>query len=229
MGDFPVLYDKAAAMAMQKHGMLVVAEATKFVNPGQVPVIVADCPLYALQKKCQWAFTDEVGEAKMVSMMGFLHVEMAAQECGGKLLAGSGWDNMFSQSKIFNSGVAASLLGGKHVKRTRYAYHLTLAWLHIMQTEAYTEYLASGYGPFEPRDVWEQRLLSKSPTICFWTTVKNYMSTTCNFITGQRLGHWALTLATLHDLVPWLFAFGHTNYAQWLPVFLHDILLAASS
>ena len=56
MGVFPVLYDKAASMAMQKHAMLVVAKATEFVNPGQVPVIVADCPLYALQKKMSMGF-----------------------------------------------------------------------------------------------------------------------------------------------------------------------------
>ncbi|KAF4094513.1 hypothetical protein G5714_024591 [Onychostoma macrolepis] len=117
VGVFPVFYEKASSMAMQKHSMLVVMKATEFVNPGQVPVIVADCPLYTLQKKCQWKFPDEVGESKIVCFMGFLHIEMMSQECGGKLLAGSGWDRMFALAKIFNTGVAASLLSGKHVKR----------------------------------------------------------------------------------------------------------------
>ncbi|CAL8338996.1 unnamed protein product [Boreogadus saida] len=44
---------------MQKHSMLVVMRATDFVNPGQIPVIVADFPLYMQQKKCQWKFPDE--------------------------------------------------------------------------------------------------------------------------------------------------------------------------
>ena len=65
----------------------------------------------------------------MVCLMGFL----ASQECGGKLLAESGWNRMFSLADIFNSGVAASLLGGKHIKRTRYSYQLTLA-THIEST-----------------------------------------------------------------------------------------------
>ncbi|KAL8588046.1 hypothetical protein ACOMHN_061212 [Nucella lapillus] len=223
VGVFPLLYDKAAMMAMQKHAMLVVAKATDFVNPHQVPVIVGDCPLYALQKKCQWVFPEEVGEQNMVSFMGLLHVEMTAQECGGKLLAGSGWDRMFCLSKIYETGVAASLLGGKHVKHTRHAYHLTLAWLHLLEIEAYEEYCNAGFGPFEPMVVWERRLFINAPTAFFWITVREYLSLMCRIVKGQRLGDWPLTLSALHDMCPWFFAFGHTNYARWLPVFLRDM------
>ena len=74
--------------------MLVVKKAIDFINPGQIPVIVGDCPLYAQQKKCQWVYPDEVGETKMVSFMGLLHIEMTSQECGGDYwldLAGNRW------------------------------------------------------------------------------------------------------------------------------------------
>jgi len=57
VGVFPIFYEKASSMAMQKHSMLVVKKAIEFVNPGQVTVIEGDCPLYAQQKKCQWIFT----------------------------------------------------------------------------------------------------------------------------------------------------------------------------
>ena len=73
-------------MAMQKHAMLVVKKSIDFINPGQIPVIVDDCPLHAqqkIEKKCQLVYPDEVGESKMVSFMGLL-------------LAGSGWERMFS-------------------------------------------------------------------------------------------------------------------------------------
>ena len=117
-------------MAMQKHSKLVSMRATDFANPGQIPVIVGDCPLYAQQKKCQWQYPDEVSESKLVCFMGFLRVEMASQACGGNLLAGSDWDHMFFPVNVFTSGVASCLLDGKHIKQTRYSYQLTLAWLH---------------------------------------------------------------------------------------------------
>ena len=185
VGVFPVFYEKASSMSMQKHSMLVVKNATEFINPGQIPVIEGDCPLYAQQKKCQWLFPDEVGESKMVCFMGFLHVEMASQECGGKLLSGSGWERMFSLANIFTSGVAASLLSGKHVKRTRYAYQLTLAWLHVLEIQAYEEYCHETQGPPMSFEMWEKNLVGTCPTIWYWITVRDYLLNSCRFIRGQ--------------------------------------------
>ena len=127
VGVFPIFYDTTLTMALQKHAMLVIKKAIEFVNPGQVTVIEGDCPLYAQQKKCQWACPTEVGESKMVCFMGILHIEMTSQDCGGKLLTESGLDQMFSLAGIFTSGITTSLLAGMHVKHTRYAYQLTLA------------------------------------------------------------------------------------------------------
>ena len=121
VGICPVFYEKASSMSLQKHVMLISKKATDFINPCQVPVIVGDCPLYVQQEKCQWKFPDEVGESKLVCFMGFLHIEMTSQQCGRKLLAGSGWERKFSLAKVFIPGVAASLFGGSHVKRTRYS------------------------------------------------------------------------------------------------------------
>ena len=46
----------------------------------------------------------------------------------------------------------------------------------------------------------------------------------CRFVCGQRVGDWPLALRAWNELCPWFFAFGHTNYARWLPIFLRDIL-----
>lgn len=44
----PLFYEKAATAAMVKHGMNVVCRAIEFLNPGQIPVVAFDAPLYAL-------------------------------------------------------------------------------------------------------------------------------------------------------------------------------------
>ena len=154
--------------------------------------------------------------------MGFLHIEIISQEFGGKLLAGSGWDRIFALAKIFNSGVAASLLSGKYVKRTWYAYQLTLAWLHLLKLQAYEEYCQEGYGPHG--DVGES-IRNNAPTasIANRLNVRDYLMINCRLSRGQRVGNWPMTLNAFKDLCPWLFAFGHTNYARWEPVFLKDM------
>lgn len=224
IGVFPVFSDeKADTLSMQKHAMLVVKKAIEFLNPGQIPVIAGDCPLYARQKKCQLFFPDEIGEEKMVCMMGFLHVEMCCQEAGGKLMGGSGWERMFVLADIFKPGVASSLLGGKHVKRTRTPYLLTLAWLDILRENAYTEYCKLNviHDSFE---AWEQKLFSSSPTAFYWgKIVRDFLLTICYFIHSQRFGNWLDTLRSIDDMCPYFFALGHTSYARWLPVFLRDM------
>ncbi|MCP3892641.1 MAG: hypothetical protein GY702_27755 [Desulfobulbaceae bacterium] len=37
------------------------------------------------------------------------------------------------------------------------------------------------------------------------------------------MGDWPLTLSACHQLCPWFFVFGHTNYACWMPVLFKDM------
>ena len=78
----PLFSEKAAAAAMVKHGMKVLHEAIQFLNPGQLPVIALDAPLYALAKFVQWHWQHTHDEDQYVVMFGGLHVEMAVwKEC----------------------------------------------------------------------------------------------------------------------------------------------------
>ena len=150
-------------------------------------------------------FPNEVGERHFVCMMGFLHLEMCMQEEGGKILGGSGWEQMFHKAGLFSSGVAVSLLGGKHVKRTRSAHLLTLVWLEVMKYIGYDQY-CKVFGPHETIQAWEDRLFSQCPTICFWgKTVKDFLQKLCVFLRCQRLGDWYGTLNAIEDLYPYLF------------------------
>ncbi len=168
-------------------------------------------------------YPDEVGESKIVSFMGFFHIEMASQECGGKLLAGSGSDRLFHLGNVFPMGTARSLLGSGDVKRTRYAYHLTLAFLHKLKLQAYADYCNECNGLPEPIQAWEERLSATAPTMHYWKTVTDYLLINCRFVRAQRIGDWPLALSAFKDLCPYFFILGHTNYARWLPVFLRDM------
>ena len=76
-GLLPLFHESAHTLAMVKHGINVIKQATEHVNPGQVPVLTVDQPLYAIAKKIQWMWLRVYGEGKLVVMMGGLHVEMA--------------------------------------------------------------------------------------------------------------------------------------------------------
>ena len=46
--------EKASTIAMVKHGMVIIQKITSKTNPGQVPVMVVDQPLFTLAKYVQW-------------------------------------------------------------------------------------------------------------------------------------------------------------------------------
>ncbi len=62
---------------MIKHSMTIVQAAILHLIPGQVPILTADQPLFALAKQIQWTWPNQFGESLFVIMFGGLHIEMA--------------------------------------------------------------------------------------------------------------------------------------------------------
>ena len=48
--------------------MNVLKEITDYLNPGQIPVMEVDQPLFALAKHAQWSWPQTLGEDKFVVM-----------------------------------------------------------------------------------------------------------------------------------------------------------------
>ena len=72
------------------HGMDIVKNAVDNLNPGQVPIITADQPLYTLCKQIQWRWPGRYGEDCFIVMFGGLHIEMNALKVLSDLLDSSG-------------------------------------------------------------------------------------------------------------------------------------------
>ena len=59
-------------------------------------------------------------------MLRPLHIEMTFMSAIGNWLGGSGWTDEFTKANINTPGHIESFLVGSKVKRTRYAYQLSL-------------------------------------------------------------------------------------------------------
>jgi len=58
---------------MIQHSITIVQAAVQHINPGEVPVLAADQPLFALAKQIQWTWPNTLGENHFVIMYGGLH------------------------------------------------------------------------------------------------------------------------------------------------------------
>lgn len=104
------------SFAMIRHSMDMIKKAVQELNPGQVPVIAVDQPLYAISKLIQWNWPANYGEEQFVIILGGLHIEMAILKVLGNWLEDSGWMEALVQANIASAGTAESFLKVSHVK-----------------------------------------------------------------------------------------------------------------
>ena len=221
----PLFPDDSKSVAMIHHSMDMVKKAVQELNPTQVPVITLDQPLYAIAKLIQWNWPDTYGEKHFITVLGGLHIEMAALNVIGDWLEDSGWVEALVQAKVASAGTAESFLKATHVTRTRYAHQVTASSLYILLKKSYASYLESS----EPGDQhkafeeWCVKRKQEAPQFNFWYTALQLELLVLTFIKSLRTGNFALYVDSLTKLAPWFFILGHTNYARWVPVHLRDM------
>ncbi|CAH3151254.1 unnamed protein product [Porites lobata] len=192
--------------------MDIVSKAVQSLNPGQVPIITADQPLYTIAKQIQWNWPGTHGEDKFVVMLGGLHIEMAALMAIGNLLDGSGWGSALVQAGVATPGTADSFCRVTHVTRTRRAHQITAGSLFVLLEKAYSQYLVSLSDYQNPLSLeeWCSHSAELYPQFKFWL-----------LILQMQL---ALYVDALTQIVPWFFALDQIHYARWIPVHLRDMV-----
>ena len=220
----PLFYEKAATVAMIKHGMQVQKKITDYLNPGQVPIMTFDQPLFALAKSVQWKWPHILGEGKFLVMFGGLHIELALWNTIGDFLEDSGWTAALTESGVATAGKADSFLNASHLTRTRRVHQVTLLALAKLQHEAWATFLASSPESNEASfNTWRQHMISKSPTFQFWDIVMDFEIMVLIFVHAHRTKYFDVYVESLDNLVQWFFALDHVNYARWIPIHIRDM------
>src|SRR6218665_20474 len=194
---------------MIKHGMNVIKTITHFLNPGQIPIMGCDCPIFAKTKFIQWTWLDTHGEDKFVVMFGGMHLEMALWNVVGDYLEGSGWTTALIDAGIATAGTADSFLKVSHLARTRNGHQVTLVALVKLQKQ--TSLLTDGCHDEKDYDAWVCDMAKKSSTFKFWNTIIVMEKVILILIRAHRENNFNLYVEAM---VGFFFAFDHYNYAR---------------
>ena len=62
------------------------------------------------------------------------------------------------------------------------------------------------------------------PLKMFWNSYLEMVATLLSLIRATREGNWELHLECIKAVLPWFFAYDHTNYVRYLPVYLVHML-----
>lgn len=98
-------------------------------------------------------------------------------------------------------------------------HQVTAAVLHSLLKEAFEKDEPNEHSI----DNWLQEVTTKSPTAMFWLEVLNLEILLLSFVRAVREGNFSLYKECLKKMMPWFFAFDHSNYARWVAVHLKDM------
>ena len=128
----PLFPEANHSFAMIFHAMNIVKAVVAHLNPRQVPVLVADQPLFLIAKKIQWNYPQTLGEEQFVVFLAGMHIEMTAFRLIGNTLDSSGWTTAIINSGVAAGGTADSLFAVSHLGKTKYTHEVTAAALFVL-------------------------------------------------------------------------------------------------
>eukprot|EP00058_Branchiostoma_floridae_P011619 XP_002597107.1 hypothetical protein BRAFLDRAFT_76362 [Branchiostoma floridae] len=220
----PMFPEEANSASMMRHCLDVVKAAVQHANPGQIPVICVDQPLYAKMKQLQWSMDNLYGEDKFAILLGGLHIEMTSYKLLGHWLEGSGWVEAMQEATIATSGTAESFLKASHITRTRHAHQVTACALYLSLKKAYDVYVTTiPEGPPMSFSMWCTQRRTDHPQFLYWYTALELELLVLAFVRSLRTGNFDLYVDTLAELTPWMFGLNHTHYARWMSVHVRDM------
>ena len=76
-------------------------------------------------------------------------------------------------------------------------------------------------------DVFTER--NKGPTATFWESYLSLVALLLDFVRSTREGNWDLHKACLVQMLPWMFAYDHINYARYLTIYAWDMIQLPST
>lgn len=214
----PLFYESSSSISMICHGMNIIKSTTSFLNPGQIPVMAVDQPLFALCKIIQWNWPELYGENKFVVIFGHFHVEQGFLKVLGKLLDNSGWSTLVAKSGISSESTVDSILKVTHVKKARMFHEFTALTLYSLLNEAY-----NSNSPQVTLEEWVKEQCVKVPTFQFWMIILNLETLLLSFVRSLRERNYTLFKECLKLMLPWFFLMDHIHYARWLSVHLKDL------
>ena len=139
-------------------------------------------------------------------MMGPLHIEMAFLNTLGDWLEGSGWTDVLLKTNINTPGRIEAFLSGSQVKRSRCAYIISCAGLHLLLKDSYTK---SGTD-LSLKD-WIALKKIQSVNFNYWITVFEMETMLMLLVKSLRISDFEMFVDSVEKLIPWFFVLDIKN------------------
>ncbi|KAJ8049553.1 hypothetical protein HOLleu_02339 [Holothuria leucospilota] len=180
----------------------------------QTVVIVMDQAIYSKAQIIRWQNAHFM--QRLVIRLGAFHTAMSYLGCIGKRFRDGGLQDLLVESEMRIKAYVESLPDDEAASVGQLMADLEKAF----PTSKFHELVAGeSYHWFQEsynRFINDNR---KRHTFDFWSSYIEMVEELLLFLRATREGNWALHLASVRRILPWVFAYDHINYSRYLPVY----------
>lgn len=214
-------------------------------------VIVMDQAIYSKAQIIRWRNAHFM--KRLVIRLGSFRTAMSFLGCLGKRFRDAGLQDILTESEVVGAGSVNGVFTGKHYNRAVRAYKLLAEAMHQMRLATYmnsipeeeaalVRQLTATLSEAFPGQQYEavlqgdsfQRFMTsyekfieagnKKQTFAFWSSFIEMVEVLLLFLRGTREANWQLHLASIREMLPWMFAYDHVNYGRYLPAYWLEML-----
>lgn len=208
-------------------------------------VLVFDQAIYAKAQQIRWKDNDFT--QRTVIRLGEFHTCMSYLGILGKRFGDAGLQDILIESEVVAPGSISGVISGHHYNRSMRAHKLLyeslqrirfLTFLDTLPPEEKNEcmdVISEIKCAFQDRTMdvlcanekfekmcskyvdFVKRRSAENPTFAFWSSYIDMVQILLLFVRATRESDWQLHLSTVRLMMPWFFAYGHVNYARYLP------------
>ena len=150
-------------------------------------------------------------------MFGGLHIEQCLLVTHGQFNEESGLREILKTCSLATIG-ASAVVDVNQIKRACYCAQVTLCSLY----QKLVDPVKANGSTLDPWKWLEEKSLSSSMAH-YWSLVINLHIEILVFVPSIR-GNFPLFVQSLRNLLKWVFALDHTNYAKWLTIHVFNLI-----
>lgn len=211
-----------------------------------------DLAIYAKAQEIVWKQREEF--SNVVLRMGAFHTAMTFLAVLGKRFGDAGLSDILIEAGIVAAGSVPSVLDGRHFNRSMRTHKTVMEAMQRLRLVSFRAWMSSrnDTDPTENNELdaicsnltaenvtalMESETFRKfqalfvefcetdrGPLAKFWDSYIELVELLLRFIRATREGIWELHVASIHEMLPWIFAYDRTNYARYLSAYWCEMI-----
>ena len=191
-------------------------------------VCVFDQSIFAKAMEIKWR--DPSKYKSCIPLLGTFHTMIYMNKISKRFKDAGLRDVLIQSGAIAEGSIDGGLMGKMYNCGVRYYRLIYEALCHLLIQQMETHYQNFWNNQFigkaksKIKEAFPELSAENFTAFCFWLSFIEMLENLLNVLYATRTGKWHLYLESLRNILPYVFAYNHLNYAKYMTTMLGEML-----